>query len=168
MRSKNVLSLEYGPKADLDETDWKILKLLEEDARMSISRMARRLNLSRDKVKYRLKRLVSEKIVLSFMVMTNLPKLGYTVWGYMHVRFANLTRKREQDFINHVRSHPNILFAHSTLGAWDFGVEFFAKDPGHFFQLQKDLKETFSDIIKDAETGSFVDVYKTLYVPPRP
>ena len=157
-----------GEKAKLDDTDWKLLELLQEDARMSVSKMARTLQLSRDVVKYRLKRLVSEKVILQFMVMPSLPKLGYTVWGYLHIRFTNLTPKKEQDFINYVRGNPNVIFAHSVLGAWDFGIEFFAKDPGHFFKLQKEVKEKFSEIIKDSETGSFVDVYKTVYVPPRP
>ncbi len=152
----------------LDDNDWKILKLLEEDARMSISKMARRLNSSREVVKYRLKKLVEDKVILSFLVMPNLPKLGYSVWGYMHIRFTNLTPKKEQEFINYVRGNENIIFAHSVLGAWDFGMEFFARDPKHFFSLQKEVKEKFSGIIKDCETGSFVDVYKTVYVPPKP
>ncbi len=157
----------YGPAANLDQLDWTLLSLLQENARMPISRLAQRMGVSRDVAKYRLKKLFSEKTVLCFLVMPNLPKLGYSVWGYVHLRFTNLSKAREQAFIRYVQAHPNVLFAHSTLGSWDFGIEFAARDPGHLFDLQRELMEKFSDIIKDVQTGSFVDVYKTAYVPPK-
>lgn len=152
----------------LDTSDWRILELLMFDARLSISQIARRTKLSRDVVKYRLDKLIGEKIILSFLTRVNLSKLGYSTWGYVHIRFQNLAPQREQEFIDFIRNSENVIFAHSTLGSWDFGIEFFAKDPKHFFNLQKELKEKFGDIIKDSETGSFVEVYKIQYVPPKP
>ena len=160
--------LETEKTASLDEKDWRILELLATNARMSIARLSQKTNLSRDVVKYRLKKLVSERVIESFLIFVNLPRVGFPVWGFLHIRFQNITPKREQEFINFVRGNPNIIFAHSTLGAWDFGIEFFARNPKHFFELQKEVKEKFGDIIKDTETGSMVEVYKTIYVPPSP
>ncbi len=152
----------------LDEKDWKILELLATNARLSIAKLSQYTQTSRSIIKYRLKRMIAEKTISSFLTFVNLPKLGYTTWGFMHIRFHNLSPKREGEFIHFIRNNQNIIFAHSTLGAWDFGIEFCARDPQHFFELQKELKQKFSDIIKDSETGSLVEIYKTAYVPPSP
>ena len=157
----------YGKKADLDERDWEIMHLVAEDARMPASRIARKLGCSREVVKYRLNKLVREGVV-QFITWTNPPKLGYTVWGYMHISFKDMTPVREKEFIAFVKNHPYVSFAHSSLGTYDFGIEFFAHDLGHFYNMQKELKEKFADIIKDYESGSFIDVYKVLYVPRTP
>lgn len=168
MHKKVVSKLKSSTPGTLDEIDWRILETIMFDARLPISQIARKTGLSRDVITYRLDKMVGEKTILSFLTRVNLPKLGYSTWGYVHLRFQNLTGEREQEFIDYIRESPNIIFAHSTLGSWDFGIEFFAKDPKHFFNIQKDLKEKFGDIIKDSETGSFVEVYKIQYVPPKP
>ncbi|MBI4399169.1 Lrp/AsnC family transcriptional regulator [Candidatus Micrarchaeota archaeon] len=155
----------YSQKSKLDSKDWEILEVLSQDGRLSVAAIARKTGLKREVVKYRLNRMVREKIILRFLTMLNLPKVGYNLWGYVHIRFKDMTPKREKEFLEHVRNNANIIFAHTTLGAWDFGIEFFAKDPGHFYSLQKELKEKFSDIIKDFETGSFIDIVKINYVP---
>jgi len=155
----------YGKPAKLDEKDWQILELLADDARMPVSRIARKLGFTREVVKYRIGRLLKEKVVLSFIAWTNPPKMGFTVWGYMAISFKDLSPEREKEFIEYVMNHPYVSFAYSALGRYDFGVEFFARDSGHFYDLQKEIKEKFANIIKDYETGSFIDVYKVMYVP---
>lgn len=157
--------LTYGKKAELDEKDWAILRLLAQNARMPVSSIARKLGLKRELVKYRISNLIREGIITSFVTIVDLPKLGYTTWGYMYITFKDLTAEKQREFVEYVRKSPNILFAHSTLGAWDFGLEFFARDPGHFYDLQMELKEKFAGIIKDYESGSFIDIYKLTYVP---
>ncbi len=153
---------------EVDEKDWKILELLATDARLSIAKIAQYTGMKRDVVKYRLKKMVSNKVIQSFLILPNMLKLGYPVWGFIHLRFQSLSAKREQEFIKFVKNNQYIIFAHSTLGAWDFGIEFCAQNPQHLFELQKELKEKFGDIIKDLETGSLVEIYKTSYVPPSP
>jgi len=154
----------YGVKPELDEKDWAILNLIKDDARMPVSRIARKLGFTREVVKYRIEKMKRNKVA-AFIAWTDPPKLGYTVWGFMNIAFKDMTPAREKGFIDYVSVHPNVSFAYSALGRFDFGLEFFARDLGHFYDLQKEIKEKFSDIIKDYETGTFVDVYKVDYVP---
>ncbi|WP_202320648.1 winged helix-turn-helix transcriptional regulator [Archaeoglobus neptunius] len=53
----------------LDEYDLKIINMLKENARMSISEMAKALNLSRQTVKSRIERLEKEGIITGYTVM---------------------------------------------------------------------------------------------------
>jgi len=159
------MSFDHGKAAKLDDKDWKILELLAHNARMPISTIARKLQLNRDVVKYRLEKLISEKVINSFLTLVNAPKLGFTIWGYMHIKFKDLNKKRENEFLSYIKNSPYVFFAYSNLGAWDFGVEYSARDLNHFYELQKELNEKFSSIIKDYETGSFMKIHKINFVP---
>ncbi len=55
----------------LDEVDQKILKLLLDDARASISRIARELGLSRPTVRRRIKRLIESGVIKGFSVIVD-------------------------------------------------------------------------------------------------
>ncbi|MCK4327327.1 MAG: Lrp/AsnC family transcriptional regulator [Candidatus Diapherotrites archaeon] len=162
------MQLTYGDRAKLDEKDWKILNLLSQNARLPISRISHELNMNRDVVKYRLKKLIDEDVIAAFLTVTNLPRLGYDVWGHLRLTFKDLTEEREQEFMDHVIKNPEIVFAFSSLGRWDFGVEFYAETPGHFQELVKKLKNKFSDIIKETEVTIYVKAYKMSYVPNKP
>ncbi len=152
---------------ELDEVDWKILETIKYDARLPASVISRKTGLSRDVVKYRLQQLTKNRIIKGFYTILDLPSVGFGVWGYLHISFKDLTSQREMEIIAYAKEHPNILFAYSNLGAWDFGVEFCADSSKHFYDLQKELKEKFSDIIKDSETGSFLEIHKMNYAPTR-
>ena len=152
-------------KPDIDEVDWAILGLLAENARMPVSTIAKNLRISREVAKYRLKKLVMDGSIKAFVTWPDLTKIGYPIYGYMHIRFKDLTTKREKEFIDYVKADHNIPFACSNLGSWDFAVEFLAQTPRHFYDLQRKVMEKFSDIVKDYETGSFMEIHKMNYVP---
>ncbi len=161
----NLTIMKKEGVATLDATDWEILRELSHDARMPVSRLARRVKLHREKVKYRLKRLVEQGVVKYFLTFLNLPRIGYPVWGFMLISFKDLDQKSEEQFDKYVKANPHIMFAYRSLGEWDYGIEFFAKTPQHLYEIQLELKRSFAKIIKDVRTGSIIETTKINYVP---
>lgn len=149
----------------LDEKDWEILRAISHNARMPASRIARRVGLKRETVKYRLNKLVSSGVVKHFLTYLDLPKIGYPIWGFMLISFKDLDSKSEKDFDEYVKKNPHIIFAYRALGEWEYGIEFFAKTPQELYAIQKELKNKFSKIIKDVKTGSIIETTKVNYVP---
>lgn len=149
----------------LDSTDWEILRAISHNARMPISQIARKTGLKRETVKYRLGKLISSGVIKHFLTYLDLPKIGYPVWGFMHISFKDLDSKSEKEFSDYVKNNPHIIFAYHSLGEWDFGIEFFAKDPQQLYEIQRELKSKFSKIIKEVKTGSIIKVSKINYVP---
>src|SRR3989344_1477347 len=133
----------------LDAKDWEILRAISHDARMPASRIARRVGLKRETVKYRLKKLRSSGVVKYFLTFLDLAKIGYPVWGFMLISFKDLDAKSEDEFDKHIKKNPHVLFAYRALGEWDYGIEFCAKTPQQLYEIQQDLKKQFSKIIKD-------------------
>ena len=68
---------------NLDKQDIKILKLLEKNSRMSILDMGRELKLSKEIVQYRIKKLIKQKIITSFMLRLNWGVLGYQYYSLL-------------------------------------------------------------------------------------
>jgi Lrp/AsnC family transcriptional regulator for asnA, asnC and gidA len=60
----------------LDETDMKILELLEEDARRSFTEIAQRLNVSESAIRKRVSALLGKGVIKKFTVRVDHTKLG--------------------------------------------------------------------------------------------
>ncbi len=67
-----------GPPSSysLEESDWDILRLLSEDARMSFSEIARKLSTPESTVRYRLDQLERSGLVAGYRVELSLARLG--------------------------------------------------------------------------------------------
>ena len=55
----------------VDKTDLAILEMLRKDARMSLAEMSRKLGLSKPAIKYRLDRMMKEKVIRSFFTLVD-------------------------------------------------------------------------------------------------
>lgn len=60
----------------LDEDDLRILRLLQEDARVTREQIARKLKLSKSAVQYRIKKLENSKIIEGYYAKINPSKMG--------------------------------------------------------------------------------------------
>ncbi len=64
----------------VDTLDRKLLYELDSDSRQSLSQLARVLREGRDRVSYRVERLVREGVIRQFTVVINPYRLGYTLY----------------------------------------------------------------------------------------
>jgi DNA-binding Lrp family transcriptional regulator len=84
LRPRHVGFAEYGiircgeMQMPLDELDCSILEELEDDARLAVQKLARKLGMKRTTVGYRLNKLISSG-VLSFACIANAEILGYQI-----------------------------------------------------------------------------------------
>ncbi len=160
-------SLEYTyiDKRDLiDETDKHILKTISQDARMKIIDIAKKLNLSVDVVKYRLKKLVKNNIISGFTLKINLRNLGYEYYSFL-LNTTNYNKKVEDKIKIFLQKHPNTIFFAKVIGNYDVQIEFECKD---YYELEKNVKEfreTFSQNIRDFEILRVIDEYKNDFYP---
>ena len=77
LRSENI---------DLDAADMKILRLLEEDARISTAELARSVGLSAPSVAERLKRLQENGVIEAYSVRINPSALGLKLSAWLRIR----------------------------------------------------------------------------------
>ncbi len=131
----------------LDKVDYKILHLLADDARRSTYDIAREAGISSDTVSYRIKRLVQEGVIRNFSILVNLSLLKFQWYTYT-VEMKYFDHSNEKKFEEFLRQHPHILRAVKTLGGWDLLLYIAVEHPTIYHQIIKDIKRTFSNIIK--------------------
>lgn len=143
---------------NLDIKDWKILNYLCTDARMSHNQIGKLVGLGKDSVTYRVQRLVKKGIITRFFTIIDQNALGIT--DYSLFARVNASEEQEADFIQYIKSNPNVSIFDRFLGDWDFLIEFGSRNVLDFYSFLSDLKEKFGEIIDGLELHLTLEAYK--------
>jgi len=150
-----------------DKTDIKILKILSKNARTPLLDIARKLNISQKTIAYRIKKMIKEKIILSFRALLDLNLLGIQYYK-VHFTLRHKDKKRYEKLLAYTKAHPNIIFTnYLNIGGADFEVETYVYSQEQFQAIVDDMKSKFADLIIDAETLQYTKEYKWIYIPLR-
>jgi len=124
----------------LDKIDYKILYALHDDARLPLSKLAKKVRISKQSMNYRINKLVRDDVISEFISVINIHNLGYLTYR-VYLRFQNVNENKEQEIVNHLKNHDHVLWLVSISGPWDLEVVFTAKNFIHFSNMLKDIKQ---------------------------
>ena len=105
----------------LDLKDRKILHWLSEDARMPCTKIARKIGLSRDAVKYTIKKLERKGVIQGYVSVINITKLGYNNF-HIFLHLNKLNKEIKDRLIGILKSHPFINVIIEFSGKYDLEV----------------------------------------------
>jgi len=94
----------------LDETDYKILELLKQNARTTNSDIANQVKLSEGAVRKRIRRLLEDKVIKRFTIETEQNQVEAIV-------LIKTQTKASKEILRRIRQHANRLF--ETAGDYD-------------------------------------------------
>ena len=141
----------------LDNIDKRILFELDKNARIPETKLAKLVRKSKETVRYRIKKLIEEKIILKFTTWIDPTKLGYQT-AKIYLKLVNIPEKKKK-FIEHVKNDKRLFWLGIAEGAWNAGLTFFVKSNEEFFNLKNDLFSKFKDLIIESHTASLVSVH---------
>ena len=98
----------------IDDTDIKILGLLQGNARIKRNELAEKIGLSVPSVTDRLHKLESNGIIEGYLTRLNHKYLGKDITAFIFVVSESSTHYK--DFIAHAKDNPEILECHSITG----------------------------------------------------
>ena len=104
----------------LDQTDLKILDLLQRDARMTIKEIASRLNRSTTPVFERIKKLEKNGIIDKYIAVLNPRKLGKKLTGFVNISVKDHSKKTVENAVKHLVEFPEVMECHYVSGSFDF------------------------------------------------
>lgn len=151
-------------KQEIDETDWKILKLLAPNARINIVDISERLELNEKTVISRIKKLEEKKIIIGYKTVFDLEKLNYLYYK-IHFRLHNSSKELAKEFKEYIKKHPNIIYDDEVLGGDNIEIELQVKDTNELRRIIEEIKEKFGKIIGDYTTLLFFKEHKYLFLP---
>lgn len=104
----------------IDETDKKILRLLQEDAHLTLKDIAGKINLSLTPVHDRMKRLEKEGIIEKYVTILNKKKLGQNLIIYCQVTLIKQTHDISEGFNQSIMNMPEVLECNFVSGNFDY------------------------------------------------
>ena len=125
-----------------DKRDKQILFELDLDARIPLTKLAKKVNLSPQTTKYRLEQLEKKGIIRKYLTFFDISKFGYLHYR-LYIRFENVTVEDEKKIIDYLKENKNVVWFVSTSGRWDLEVLFVARNFIHFNNLLKELYDKF-------------------------
>ena len=133
---------------ELDTRDRKLLELLARDARAPLTRLAKKLRLSKNAVSYRMDRLKSKGIVRNFIALLDYEKLDVMTLDC----FIRL-KGDPSALLNCLVKHHNTLHVMTLFGQWDIQAQFVTRDFFHFHRLFYDILQKYADVIDTYRTN---------------
>ena len=123
-------------EVQLSGLDWQILQLLREDGRMSVSRLAERLNRSRTTIAQHLARLQDTGVITGFSVLVDEEKLGFGLSAYVRLQAASSKHRKITDTL---LAMPEVAECHILTGANLLMLRVVARDMAHLRALVESM-----------------------------
>lgn len=117
----------------LDETDKQLLRLLQTQARMSITELAERVNLSATPCARRIKRLEDAGIITGYHTKTDAQKIGYPLAVFIAISMDRHTAERFEQFESKVQSFDEVVSCSIVTGrSEDYLIKVRVRDMAHY------------------------------------
>jgi DNA-binding Lrp family transcriptional regulator len=148
----------------IDTKDKKILVLLSENSRTSLKEIAKKTQLARDTVGYRIKRMSGIGIIQGFYPELDFKRLGYNLY-HVFLLVDETDKKKQQELIEELNNHPNTRSVIQYSDRWDIELIMLAKDVEEFDGLVTDILGKFSSIIIEKGKLAQITTYYSILFP---
>jgi len=113
---------------NLDVTDIKLLKLLQENSNRTVKEFAVLVNLSPTPVFERIKRLEKEGYIKKYTAILSNEKLNKGFVVFCHVKLKHHSFENRDKFINSISNMQEITECYNVSGEYDFMLKIFAQN----------------------------------------
>ena len=111
----------------LDLKDKKILYELDKNSRISYAQLSKKVSLSQESVRYRVNRLIQNKVIFKFFTKVDVSKLGLTFYKIL-IKFHNINEQKKEEIINYLVKQPIVNWAVATDGSYDISFVILVKN----------------------------------------
>ena len=117
---------------NLDKIDLSLLKILQENSKLTMKEIAGRVNLSTTPVFERLKRLESEGYIKKYVALLDAEKLNRGFIVYCCVKLKQLSREIAYDFMSIIKNIPEVSECYNISGEYDYLLKVLAPDMKYY------------------------------------
>ncbi|MBL8577061.1 MAG: Lrp/AsnC family transcriptional regulator [Mesorhizobium sp.] len=141
-------------KADLDAIDWKILRELQREGRITNVELSSRVGISAPPCLRRMKRLEETGIIRGYRAMLNAPSLGFDVVAFCLIGLRHQSETELKAFADKTRTWPIVRSAWMVSGDSDFMLHCVASDLAAFqnFVIEELTSSPNVDTVRTALT----------------
>jgi len=133
---------------EIDIKDRKILYYLSLDSRQSLTKLGKKVGLSRELLKYRIKRLQEKGIIKNFITITQASALGVFFIRFYY-NFHNTTPELKKEIINYFINHEKTLITKQVEARYDLEVQYFFSSGQEFHHYYREFKIRYGDYLSN-------------------
>ena len=122
----------------LDETDLKILRVLQQDGSLSVTEVAERVGLSQSPCSRRINRMIEDKVILGRSIILDRRKLGFDATILVRIKLSGHGRQSISVVQEAALKIPEIQVVQLMLGEFDFNLRVVVRDMDHFQTLLRE------------------------------
>lgn len=121
----------------MDDTDLKILRLLQAKPATTMTELADQVGLSQTPCWRRVKQLEASGVIARRALLLDAHKLGFSVDVFAHLRIGHHDEDNLEAFEEAVREHPEILECFSMSGESDYLMRIVVRSIEHYERFLK-------------------------------
>jgi len=161
-RREKITLIGREKRVDIDDLDFKILKIISLNARMQITDIAKKLNCTTRTVNYKLKKLSQLGVIKGFRVDIDISRLGYHIFR-VHIFLRDYNQRNK--VINYIKYNSNLVFIDTYTGDADLEIEFHLENMNQLYEIMQNIIEKFPNAIRDYKHLNIIKYHKFLYLP---
>lgn len=143
----------------LDEIDQQILRLLQQDAKMSIKAIAERLNMTKTPIYDRIRKLETAKVIEKYVALVNAKKIGSSMLVFCSVSLEVQKLPEIELFKAAIRDIPEVMECYLMGGSNDFLLKVIVSDLDAYHQFSSGKLAALKNVSK-IESSFVLDVVK--------
>lgn len=151
----------------LDSIDVKLLKLLQQNSRLTTKELATEVGLSISPVYERVKRLESEGYIDRYVALLNPERLNLGIIAYVTVKLSKQSNSGVSEFVDVVQNISEVTECYSVAGRFDFLMKVYAPDMHYYRSFVLDVLGNIESIGTIESTFVMSEVKQTTALPLR-
>jgi Lrp/AsnC family transcriptional regulator, leucine-responsive regulatory protein len=151
----NAIS-EQNTSISLDEKDIEILRILQQDAKLTVREIGDRINLSATPTHERIKRLENEGVIRKYVALLNPKRIRKNILVICLVSLKSHDKKGAKKFIHAIQEFPEVIECYNISGESDFMLKVVSESMETFHRFYvnklaevKGIRQTKSSFVMD-------------------
>ncbi len=133
------MAIPQKTRRDLDRIDRSILRILQQDGRISFTELGERVNLSTTPCTERVRRLERDGVILGYHARLNPQMLRASLLVFVEISLNNKSGDAFDDFRRAVLKLPHVLECHLVSGDFDYLVKARISEMASYRKLLGDI-----------------------------
>jgi len=150
---------------NIDETDRRILSVLQKRGRISNAELSERVNLSPSACHRRVQQLEAQGYIRDYVALLDPRKIGRPTTVFVEITLSGQADEVLESFEREVARIPDVLECHLMAGTADYLLKVVAFDTEHFARIHRQYLARLPGVAQMHSSFALRTVFKTTALP---
>lgn len=167
LNEKTKIQPSYGGEPEIvkiDKIDKQIIKIINQNARLSSAQIGIKLNLNYKTIQLRIKKLERNGIIQAYRTWIDFQKIGFSYRKSL-IKLKKFTKEIENKVLSFCAENPNIVYLTTCVWPWDIELEIETQSEKEFLEILWSFRKFMGNLIIDYENLTITEEHKLNYYP---